>query len=180
MYELHWLIGVGVGALLLGAILGLGLGRTLIRSKKTKDLEASLETAEMALRDYRAEVYDQFSETARKFETLNDSYHELHRHLASSANVLLGDGISTPLLRGPADADTADPATATSAESEPAPEPVATEAGTAEPMSQADDADAIEPVAEVNPVEAAEPIAVAENPSDEPAKVPTDTREASA
>ncbi len=180
MYELHWLIGVGVGALLLGAIIGLALGRTLIRSRKTKDLEASLETAETALRDYRAEVYDQFAETARKFETLNESYHELHRHLASSANVLLGEGISTPLLRGPAEAEPAKPAPASNAQAEPAPQSVASEAATAEPMPQAAAADATEPNVDVDPTAKAEPVVVTEDPSNEPAKVPKNSQKASA
>ncbi|MGI9326655.1 MAG: ZapG family protein [Pseudomonadales bacterium] len=174
MYELQWLIGVGVGALLLGALIGLALGRTLIRSRKTKDLEESLATAETALRDYRAEVYDQFAETARKFETLNDSYHELHRHLASSANVLLGDGISTPLLRGPVEAESADPTAAASADVEPVAEPVATEAATAEPMPQASAADPTEPVAR------AEPVAAADDLAEDAPKVPADSKEASA
>lgn len=180
MYELHWLIGVGVGALLLGAIIGLALGRTLIRSRKTKDLEASLETAETALRDYRAEVYDQFAETARKFETLNESYHELHRHLANSANVLLGEGISTPLLRGPAEAEPAEPAPASNAEAEPVPEPVATEAAQAEPMPHAAAADATEPNLTAEPIADADPVVVTEDSSNEPAKAPTNTQKASA
>lgn len=102
-YELEWLIGVGIGALIIGLLIGLVLGQTLFRSKKTRDVEQELETAQEALKDYRAEVYDQFAETARKFDTLNDSYNDLHRHLASSANTLLGDGMSAPLLRGPAE-----------------------------------------------------------------------------
>ncbi|MFK7913865.1 MAG: DUF1043 family protein, partial [Pseudomonadales bacterium] len=67
-----------------------------------------LKASQEAMKDYRAEVYDQFAETARKFDTLNNSYNDLHRHLASSANVLLGDGVSTPLLRGPSEPDGAE------------------------------------------------------------------------
>ena len=115
-FELEWLIGVGLSALVIGLLVGLAMGRTVFRGKKSLDTEAELAAAQDAMKEYRAEVYDQFAETARKFDTLNDSYNDLHRHLASSANVLLGDGISTPLLRGPAETNAAEAAQADDAQ----------------------------------------------------------------
>lgn len=141
-FELEWLIGIGLGALVIGLLLGLAMGRTVFRGKKSLDMEAELEAAQEALKDYRAEVYDQFAETARKFDTLNESYNDLHRHLASSANVLLGDGVSTPLLRGPAEASDAEGAQAN--------EPVADDdsiEGEAQPVETPPDTDAAEPKA---------------------------------
>jgi hypothetical protein len=46
-------------------------------------------------------VVSQFSETARKFQTLNDSYTDLHEQLARSSQVLCGD-LTGPLLQAPA------------------------------------------------------------------------------
>lgn len=102
-FELDALIGISIIALLVGFLIGLAMGRTVLRGKRSLNTEAELQASQEALTNYRAEVYDQFAQTARKFDTLNESYNDLHRHLASSANVLLGDGISTPLLRGPAE-----------------------------------------------------------------------------
>ncbi|MEM1231463.1 MAG: DUF1043 family protein [Pseudomonadota bacterium] len=103
MYESEWVAGIGIAALLVGLLVGIVLGRSSFTGRRAKDLEAELESAQNALTEYRAEVYDQFAETARKFETLNSSYNDLHRHLANSASTLLGDGAGTPLLRGPAE-----------------------------------------------------------------------------
>lgn len=101
MYNSEWVAGVAIAALLLGLLLGVVLGRSSFSGRKTRDLEEELEASRKALEDYRSEVYDQFAETARKFETLNTSYNDLHRHLASSASTLLGDGGGAPLLKGP-------------------------------------------------------------------------------
>lgn len=147
MYESEWVAGIGIAGLLVGLLLGILLGRSSFPGRRAKDLEAELETAQAALKDYRAEVYDQFAETARKFESLNTSYNDLHRHLASSASTLLGDGAGTPLLRGPVESDdgsTIDGDAETLATEEPAvPEAEAEAEGTeATEHAAADDGDA--------------------------------------
>ena len=148
------LLALGIVLLVLGLLTGLALGRTSLRSQQTKDLEAKLDTAQNALSDYRAEVFDQYAETARKFERLNESYNDLHRHLASSATTLLGDGISTPLLQGPDDppvekaVDDAPEATV-----EVAPELAETEATSA---TESDRAEAAEDGTTAEPVERTE------------------------
>lgn len=145
MYESEWVAGIGIAGLLVGLLLGILLGRSSFPGRRAKDLEAELETAQAALKDYRAEVYDQFAETARKFESLNTSYNDLHRHLASSASTLLGDGAGTPLLRGPVESDdgsTIDGDAETLATEEPAVPEAEAEGTEATEHAAADDGDA--------------------------------------
>ncbi len=102
MYGLEWLIVLG----LLGLTAGGGAGFLIARRSgaggaRVRQLEADLETARQEHADYRQEVVGQFRETARKFQTLNDSYTDLHAQLARSASVLCGDA-SGPLLAAPA------------------------------------------------------------------------------
>lgn len=61
---------------------------------KQAELDAKnveLEAKQGELDSYRLQVFEQFDETAQKFKTLNESYVDLHRHLAKSANLLCGD-----------------------------------------------------------------------------------------
>ena len=102
MYGAEWLIGLG----LLGLVTGLGGGYLLATrvgagAGRLRELEAELERARRELTDYRQEVVAQFSETARKFQTLNDSYTDLHQQLARSSSILCGD-VTGPLLAAPA------------------------------------------------------------------------------
>ncbi|MEM1433429.1 MAG: DUF1043 family protein [Pseudomonadota bacterium] len=101
MYSFEWMIGVALVALAGGLGLGALLGQSMASTRKVKSLQEELEAARDAHNDYRSEVYDQFSETARKFERLNESYRDLHQQLATSAVTLLGDTAGRPLLRGP-------------------------------------------------------------------------------
>lgn len=100
MYGAEWLIGLGV----LGLAVGLGCGYFLAARRgspgRARQLEAQLTAARQELDDYRNEVVAQFSETARKFQTLNDSYTDLHEQLAKSSSVLCGD-LTGPLLQAP-------------------------------------------------------------------------------
>ncbi len=100
MYGAEWLIGLGV----LGLAIGLGCGYLLAArhgsAGRARQLEAQLTAARQELDDYRNEVVAQFSETARKFQTLNDSYTDLHEQLAKSSSVLCGD-LTGPLLEAP-------------------------------------------------------------------------------
>lgn len=154
MYESEWVAGIGIAGLLIGLLLGIVVGRASFKGRRAKDLEDELETAQAALKDYRAEVYDQFAETARKFESLNSSYNDLHRHLASSASTLLGDGAGTPLLRGPSesdDASTIDGDAETLATDEVAPQDSAPSADSAPADAQTDsEAQPAEEPAKVN------------------------------
>jgi len=101
VYSLAWLVVVGV----IGAVLGGWLGHLVarVRSKageRIEDLEAELESARGEISEYRREVFDQFTETARKFRSLDESYNDLHRQLAKSASLLCGEAVG-PLLEAP-------------------------------------------------------------------------------
>lgn len=101
MYGVTWLAGLT----LIGIVVGLAGGWFLaVRSGRynlrVETLEAELATARRQLDDYRQQVVAEFSETARKFQTLNDAYTDLHRHLARSSSELCGD-VSGPLLAAP-------------------------------------------------------------------------------
>ena len=102
MYGLGWLI---VWALL-GVAGGFGIGFAVTRSRssqaagRTRELENELASARSELDSYRQQVVAQFSETARKFQSLNDAYTDLHQQLAKSSSILCGDGAG-PLLQAP-------------------------------------------------------------------------------
>lgn len=94
-------IGLAVISFVVGGLLG-HFGNREARSNKLRAamLQAELEAAQSELADYRQEVVQQFSETAEKFRTLDESYHALHRQLATSAVALLADQ-DVPLLGEP-------------------------------------------------------------------------------
>ncbi len=102
MVGVEWLI---VTALL---ALGAGWGLSLLAGRRPgkgqariRELENELEAARQELGDYKEEVIAQFSETARKFKTLDDSNTALHRQLAESSSLLCG-AAPGPLLEAPA------------------------------------------------------------------------------
>ena len=101
---------VGVEWLVVTALLALAAGWGLSRlggtrpgkhQARIRELENQLEAARQELEDYREEVIAQFSETARRFKTLDDSYGALHRQLAESSSLLCG-AAPGPLLEAPA------------------------------------------------------------------------------
>jgi uncharacterized membrane-anchored protein YhcB (DUF1043 family) len=101
VYGLGWLVALG----LIGVVIGLAggwflAGRSGRYSLRVEALEAELASARRELGDYRQQVVEEFSETARKFQTLNDAYTDLHRQLAQSSSVLCGD-VGAPLLKAP-------------------------------------------------------------------------------
>lgn len=100
MYGAEWLIVMALLGLAAGAAGGFLLGRQLGGGQRLRELEEQLAAARRQYEDYRHEVVTQFSETARKFQTLNDSYTDLHRQLAKSSSILCGD-VSGPLLAAP-------------------------------------------------------------------------------
>ncbi len=118
MADVEWLIAGGL--LALGLVLGLGIGLFISRKTgKMRDLQEQLQGSESELKEYREQVVTQFSETARKFKSLNDAYTDLHQQLAESASALCGNAAG-PLLEAPAGAEkllTAEASGETSAES---------------------------------------------------------------
>ena len=98
MLAIEWVVLVSAVTAVIGGVIGLFVGR---RSGADKDRISQLETAvadkEDELIKYRAQVFNEFAETAEKFRSLDQSYHALHRQLATSSASLLGDQ-ATPLL----------------------------------------------------------------------------------
>ena len=89
---------IAVSALVVGGLIGyLIKGRDSSNREQIAKLEAELEASQSELQDYRQEVVQQFSDTAEKFKTLDESYHALHRQLATSSVALCGDA-GAPLL----------------------------------------------------------------------------------
>lgn len=98
MYTQEMLIGIAIGCVVGGIILGLVAGRFFLRSKHAATLERELSEAQEAMKDYKNDVFQQFGDTARKFEKLNESYADLHQQLATSAAVLCADMPNVPLI----------------------------------------------------------------------------------
>ena len=95
---IEWVTAIGAGCLLIGGVAGYFLrGRDKASIAKAAQLEAELDNAQQELSEYRGQVYNQFAETAERFKQLDESYHALHRQLATSAVALCGDE-ATPLL----------------------------------------------------------------------------------
>ena len=99
-YTQEMLIGICAACAVGGILVGLLAGRFLLRSKHAATLERELNEAREAMKDYKAEVFQQFGDTAKKFEKLNESYADLHKQLATSASVLCADMPDVPLLAG--------------------------------------------------------------------------------
>lgn len=92
------LVLVGVVGLLAGLGLGYALSNVKTAQKtQIENLQAELASRDEELANYRAEVVNQFAQTAEKFKNLDDSYHALHQQLATTAVALCGDQ-ATPLL----------------------------------------------------------------------------------
>jgi len=100
VYGVEWLIVLA----LIGLAAGGGIGYLLANrgSGGKRQLESDLQAARQELQDYRQAVVSEFSDTARKFQTLNDAYRDLHEQLARSSSALCGDITGGPLLEAPA------------------------------------------------------------------------------
>ena len=94
-------IGLAVLASLFGAGLGYFVKSWQARGTRMQmqALESQLNSSRDELANYRQEVFQQLSDTADKFRNLDQSYHALHRQLATSAAMLCGDQ-ATSLLAG--------------------------------------------------------------------------------
>jgi uncharacterized membrane-anchored protein YhcB (DUF1043 family) len=97
---IEFVVGIGVGALLLGLLIGYFLPGGNKKKARVAELETALESAQEELAEYKREVFGQFAETAEKFRALDKSYNDLHRQLATSSVALCGDA-ATPLLEAP-------------------------------------------------------------------------------
>ncbi len=101
MYSLEWLIASISTAAVIGAFIGYWISASSSTKKQAEKLEADLAESRASFEAYRKEVFDEFSETASKFKSLNASYVDLHQHLARSANTLCGETAASILIDAP-------------------------------------------------------------------------------
>jgi uncharacterized membrane-anchored protein YhcB (DUF1043 family) len=95
---IEWVVLIGAVTAGIGGVIGLFVGRRNGGDKeRISELEKTLSSKEDELTEYRSQVFNEFAETAEKFRSLDQSYHALHRQLATSSASLLGDQ-ATPLL----------------------------------------------------------------------------------
>lgn len=92
-------IWAGLGLFALGLLLGAVFSRSLGKdSGKSKRLEQKLTETQEAYTRYQAEVSAHFMDTARKVQTLNNSYREVHEQLATGAQRLCSDDEASDFL----------------------------------------------------------------------------------
>ncbi|MBV1907148.1 MAG: DUF1043 family protein, partial [Pseudomonadales bacterium] len=106
MYSLEILIASTLLAGIVSALFVHWINRSSGAKQHAQNLEQELSETKASYEAYRQEVFEDFSETASKFRTLNASYTELHQHLAQSANNLCGETNTISLLESPDSQDT--------------------------------------------------------------------------
>ena len=105
MLAIEWVVLVGVASALFGGLIAFLFTRgSKTNRAKVNELASELEAKDEELNSYRADVHTQFAETAERFKTLDESYHALHRQLATSSVALLGDQATPLLIQGGAGA----------------------------------------------------------------------------
>ena len=83
---------IGLACLLAGILITFLMMRNgLFAGGKVGQLQQELDQAKEEMSDYKAQVFEQFSDTADKFKNLDDSYQALHKQLAASSLALCGD-----------------------------------------------------------------------------------------
>lgn len=100
MSELSIQVASGIGLFFLGVILGTLFQRSSKGSEasKNKRLEQKLAELQDSYTKYQAEVSAHFMETARKVQTLNESYRDVHAQLAKGASRLCSEGEADDFL----------------------------------------------------------------------------------
>lgn len=98
MIAIETLIIISVVTLLIGAGVGVAIGRAWVRPTQQKSLERQLSTAQQSLDTYQQDVAKHFLETANKVSDLSQSYRDLHDHLATGALSLANTEIGKKLV----------------------------------------------------------------------------------
>jgi uncharacterized membrane-anchored protein YhcB (DUF1043 family) len=87
------LLLVGIIALLLGIGLGLVVSRLFFKGPpQNRRMAQQMDELQNEYTRYQAQVNEHFMETAHRMRRLNDSYREMHEHLAQGATRLSSDG----------------------------------------------------------------------------------------
>jgi uncharacterized membrane-anchored protein YhcB (DUF1043 family) len=94
VYDLTIVIATGAGMLILGLLLGALLGRRIAPAvQRYREVERRLDQLLQDKKAYEDEVVEHFADTARLLNNLNQSYREVHNHLAKgAANLCHGQG----------------------------------------------------------------------------------------
>ncbi len=91
MYEINALIMTGLACLIVGGVAGmLYSNRDKNSADRAHDIEEHLAESQQQLKDYQQEVTAHFSKTAELVRELNQSYRDVHTHLAEGAQNLAG------------------------------------------------------------------------------------------
>lgn len=98
MFAIETLIIVAVVTLLIGAAVGVVVGRMWVLPEQQKSLEKQLNTAQRSLDTYQQDVAKHFLETANKVSDLSQSYRDLHDHLSTGALSLANTEIGRELI----------------------------------------------------------------------------------
>ena len=156
---LEWVLFIGLAAAGLGGLVGYKFNAANKADReRIAELTEQVAGKEEELREYRTEVVNQFAATAEKFKSLDESYHALHRQLATSAVALCGDQ-ATPLLPQAEQTLLGSDVEAEAADEE---KEVAAVSESEVAAADADPSAESEPVAEDGPVSEDEPVVVAE------------------
>ncbi|MDO3388336.1 DUF1043 family protein [Gilvimarinus sp. SDUM040013] len=98
MYSLTTIIVTALVAAFIGCVTGYVLSRKSSNGNRPNDLQKRLQEAEEALDHYQHDVTEHFARTTELVNSLNESYRDMHEHLASSALKLSTPEISRQLL----------------------------------------------------------------------------------
>lgn len=93
---MSWIIGLT--SFLIGAAAGALLFRVFKSDEaKVKDLEVALQKLSEEHESYKSNVHTHFSDTARLFNDMTESYRNVYLHMANGAQTLCPDYISSQL-----------------------------------------------------------------------------------
>ena len=105
-YSLTILVAAAAGALVLGLLAGLLLGRrSSPGNQKYREVERKLDQVLQDKKAYEDDVVEHFSDTAKLLNNLTESYRDVHNHLARGAAALCqGEGpVALERLQGTED-----------------------------------------------------------------------------
>lgn len=105
-YSLNILLAASAGAVVLGLLIGLLLGRrSSSGNQKYREVERKLDQVLQDKKAYEDEVVEHFGDTAKLLNNLTASYRDVHDHLARGAATLCqGEGpVSLERLQGAED-----------------------------------------------------------------------------
>lgn len=98
MFSIEILVACSIVMFIIGAIIGIAIGRSWIPPEQQKALETRLSTAKQELDGYQEDVARHFLETSRYVSELTQSYKDLHEHLAKGALNLTSSEIGRKVL----------------------------------------------------------------------------------